>query len=196
MYKSCKTKQSADRQRYIIMCLRDLLQTQSFAEITVQQICRRADIPGKTFYRYFSGKQDVLDAMIDFAIVDFESFPGPYQKGDARTSEKDLEKLFLFWYQNRDLLVALRRSGMSARLIERTIAVNNTGKVGARFATVSGSTESDEFRMMTCFSISGLYALILDWQYSGFQKSPQQMARAAIRLLTQPLYQSIPDVCI
>ena len=93
MYKVCKTKQSAERQRYIVDCLMEMLFSMPFHEITVQALCKKADIPRKTFYRYFEGKEDVFDAMVDQVMLEYERFPGPYRQGEHRTSEKDMEKL-------------------------------------------------------------------------------------------------------
>ena len=76
MYKDCKTPQSAQRQRHIVSCLVCMMQTQTFQEITVQDLCRKADVPRKSFYRYFECKEDVFTAAIDFLIFDFDPIIG------------------------------------------------------------------------------------------------------------------------
>ena len=191
MYKACKTKQSAERQRYIVNGLVEMLQSQRFSEVTVQSLCRQAQLPRKTFYRYFEGKEDVLDAMIDLATMDYESFCGPYRAGESRTSEKEMERLFQFWLQHKNILDALQRSGMSGRLIERSMHLSYLEKVGYRLANHSGEAGPDTFRMTTYFSICGLYVLILDWHHRSCLETPGEMAHATYKLLTEPLYRTL-----
>lgn len=189
MYKACKTKQSAERQRSIVDCLMEMLLSMPFQEITVQALCLKADIPRKTFYRYFDGKEDVFDAMVDNVMLEYERFSGPYRVGDRRTSEKDMEKLFSFWREHDAFLTAVSRSGMIGRFIERSIYTSFQEKLGMTLAT--HQMEPDSFRIATCFSMCGLFALIWDWRRRGYSQTPREMARIAVKLLTQPLYQSL-----
>ncbi len=65
MYKKCKTLQSAQRQQHIIETLISLMQTNTYDEISVSTLCEHAEIPRKTFYRYFDSKEDLLQATLD-----------------------------------------------------------------------------------------------------------------------------------
>ena len=186
MYKVCKTKQSAERQRYVVDCLMEMLFSMPFHEITVQALCKKADIPRKTFYRYFEGKEDVFDAMVDQVMLEYERFPGPYRQGKHRTSEKDMEKLFSFWHEHDAVLTAVSRSGMIGRFIERSIYTSFQEKLGMSSATQQ--TTPDSFRITTCFSMCGLFALIWDWRRRGYPQTPREMAQITVKLLTQPLY--------
>ena len=60
MYKICKTKQSADRQRYISDVLFKMLLRHSIDEISISSLCQKAKIPRKAFYRYFDTLEDVV----------------------------------------------------------------------------------------------------------------------------------------
>ena len=48
---------------YIAQALLQLMETAPFAAITVQQIAARAGVNRSTYYRHFSGKEDVLLAL-------------------------------------------------------------------------------------------------------------------------------------
>lgn len=72
MYKLCKIEESANRQRKIENVLIDMMQKQDFSKIKVNELCKRADIPRKTFYAYFDSKEDVLNALIEHTIYDME----------------------------------------------------------------------------------------------------------------------------
>ena len=190
MYKICQTKQSAERQRHIVDCLFEMLKSIPFQDVTAQALCQKSEVPRKTFYRYFDGKEDVFDVMVDYIMLDYERFPGPYREGERRTSEKDMEKMFLFWHEHDDFLTAVSRSGLSGRFIERSIYTSFQEKLG--MTMVAQQESLDWFRITTCFSMCGLFALIWDWRRRGYPQTPQEMAHIAVKLLTQPLYRSLP----
>ena len=187
MYKVCKTQQSAERQRHIVDCMMEMLHEERFESITVQALCNRAQIPRKTFYRYFEEKDDVISAMADLIMMEYEKFSGPYREGDRRTSTRDMEKLFTFWYQNRDMLDLFDRNSLTQRLIERFIVVGCNENVGERLIARK-EDDREMFHMVIKFSVCGLFALILNWRRRGYAQTPQEMAEIAVRLLTQPLY--------
>lgn len=185
MYKLCKTEQSAARQRALEMGLLAAMQASRYEDINVSNLCQRMDIPRKSFYRYFSGKDGALHALIDHTLIEYESFAGRHRQ-EKRTLTGDLEQYFLFWLEQKALLDALERSGMSGILIERTIrhAISET-VFPQRFMT----RESRQMQQhVVTFAVCGLTTIVLQWHRSGYQESPRSLAMVAERLLTQPLF--------
>ena len=45
----------------LITSFSDLLQTKSFEQITVQDLCAKANVRRSTFYRHFNDKYDLLN---------------------------------------------------------------------------------------------------------------------------------------
>ena len=80
MYKLCKTEQSAQRQRQLEEGLLAAMRTKRYEEITISDLCDQMGIPRKSFYRYFSGKDGALHALIDHALLDYESFTAEFLK--------------------------------------------------------------------------------------------------------------------
>ena len=71
MYKICKTEQSSQRQRQIEQGLFQLMRIMRYEDISISDLCEKLQIPRKTFYRYFSGKDGALYALIDHILIDF-----------------------------------------------------------------------------------------------------------------------------
>ena len=82
MYKLCKTEQSATRQKMLELGLLNCMLTRHYEEISVSDLCTAMDIPRKSFYRYFSGKDGALHALIDHTLMGYEGFL--YRKGHRR----------------------------------------------------------------------------------------------------------------
>ncbi|NHX22198.1 TetR/AcrR family transcriptional regulator, partial [Escherichia coli] len=48
----------------LITSFSDLLQTKSFEQITVQDLCANANVRRSTFYRHFNDKYDLLNHVV------------------------------------------------------------------------------------------------------------------------------------
>lgn len=189
MYKMCKTEQSAARQRELEQGLLTAMLSHHYDEISVSDLCSQIGIPRKSFYRYFSGKEGALHALIDHTLLGYESFALPEYYGEKRTTQHDLERFFQFWLLQKPLLDALSKSGLSGVLIERSIehAVSDVG-TPSRFLP---QAEKMEKKHATMFGVCGLMSMMLDWHNGGYTVPPRQMAQLAVRLLTRPLFLSL-----
>ncbi len=188
MYKLCKTEQSAARQRQLEQGLMELMTAMQYEDISVSDLCQQMQIPRKAFYRYFSGKDGALHAMIDHTLLEYEAF-GYAHKNRRRTLTGELTQFFAFWQQHDRLLNALCRSNLSGVLMDRTIeyAISET-VVPGRFL------ENEELGMrshVVQFAICGLMSMVLRWHQNGYLENAQEMAQVAARLLEKPLF---PDV--
>lgn len=186
MYKQCQTEQSAARQRQLEQGLLEAMLHQQFDQITISDLCVGMDIPRKAFYRYFTGKEGALYALIDHALMDFDTFSNMEnareQQEDAR---KYMERVFRYWVDNKRLLDALERSNLSGVLIQRAIAYTKELNTLPQFLQ-SASRQMRDYAMM--FAICGLMSMLVQWHHDGFSETVEQMADLAIRLLSEPLF--------
>lgn len=185
MYKLCKTEQSAARQRELEAGLLRAMETTRYEDISVCDLCDRLQVPRKSFYRYFTSKDGALQALMDHSLMEFDLFALDYEK-DSRTVNLDLERFFQFWLAHRDLLDALARSGLTGMLIERAIAYALSDEILPRRFLPGDSLEMQQ--QITMFSVCGLMSMVLTWHNSGFEKTAQEMACIAVRMLSQPLF--------
>lgn len=184
MYKFCKTEQSVQRQRELEQGLLTMMEHQRFDEISVSDLCDRLNIPRKSFYRYFSSKEGALHALIDHALLDFESFTTEHSHRTASVQE-DMEQCFAYWLHKKKLLDALAKSGLSGVLVNRAIGHSVFEAMsGRRFLPVE---EQQAQEYITLFFVSGFMSMVIQWHHEGYPQSVQQMAQIAIRLVSQPI---------
>ena len=185
MYKMCKTEQSSARQRDLEEGLLSLMLSRHYDEISVSDLCKQMGIPRKSFYRYFSGKEGALYALIDHTLLEYESFRIPDRNGNFHHYPIDLEVFFQFWLLQKPLLDALQRSGISGVLVTRSIdhALSDMG-VPMRHL------QKDQLlrHHATRFGVCGLMSMVLDWHHSGYELPAKQMAQIAMQLMTKPLF--------
>lgn len=192
MYKLCKTEQSAQRQRELEQGLLQAMGSHHYEEISVSDLCDQMEIPRKSFYRYFSSKDGALHALIDHTLLEYEGFALKEGTEGKRTYQSDLEKFFRFWKEQKLLLDALERSGISGILVTRSIdhAMSDVG-MPTRFLPQNEKLAREH---ATMFGVCGLMSMVLNWHHGGYALSAAQMAAIAVQLLTKPLFSEVPHI--
>ena len=185
MYKLCKTEQSAQRQRSLEEGLLTAMKTKRYEEITISDLCSQMEIPRKSFYRYFSGKDGALHALIDHTLLDFEQFSGILVGSSPTNIHQELRRFFEFWQQHRQFLDALERSGLSGVLVQRAISQAQNEYVPSR-SPVNPEIRAMQYHAVT-FAICGLMSMVTRWHRSGYSESVTEMAQIATALMTKPL---------
>lgn len=184
MYKLCKTEESAARQRELEHGLLNAMSVLSYEQISVSDLCQQIGIPRKAFYRYFSGKEGALHALIDHTLLEFESVA--FERG---TGAHYLVSFFTFWQGKQELLDALERSALSDVLIQR--AVNHALSAPAVGRCSPNTWEKADSRL---FLVGGLMSVMLRWHRDGYPVPAKQMGAAATRLLSKPLIQEVAEL--
>lgn len=186
LYKLCKTEQSAKRQRQLEQGLLEMMCSARFDDIMISDLCEKLQVPRKSFYRYFSGKEGALHALIDHTMMEYEAFSREKQKGKERCLQLELEIFFEFWLSQKTFLDALQKSGLSTILMERVfIYVNSEGVFPVRF--MPGDDDQSRRHILT-FAVCGMFSMVLMWHHRKFKESVVNMARLAKRMLDQPLF--------
>lgn len=196
MYKLCKTEESSRRQREIEGYLLSLMTVKNFEDISVMDICLGMNMPRKAFYRYFDNKDGALHALIDHTLMDFEPFNEAYERGRGKSTARrqlkgELERFFVFWTlpEKKALLDGLEKSNLTGLLIQSSVDFSNSSFVNpAKFLP----DESEWMRTeLLQFAICGLMSITLSWYRGGFAESTSDMAAAAARMFSRPLF---PDL--
>ena len=189
MYKLCKTEQSSKRQREIEGCLLELLTIKHYEDITITEICERMNIPRKSFYRYFDGKEGLKQSLINHTVMDYYGAQSYATNRNAITLKGEFEIFFCFWKERKELLFALDKSGLLGHLIESSVsfAMNEYNNVRKYL-----SDSYDEDKLVAYqFMISGLMTMMINWYRGGFSESVENISRATAKIITRPLFENL-----
>ena len=189
MYKLCKTEESSKRQRDIEGVLLQLMREKRYDDISVSEICERANMPRKSFYRYFDGKEGAMQSLLYHNITDFHAFSMGSDKKERRTLSGEFEEFFLFWKEKRDFLEAFDKSKLIGLLVEHSTSYAMSEFINIRKFLPEG--DDREKVHVFQFTICGLMTLTIDWYRSGYAESVPEIARTAARLISKPLF---PDL--
>ena len=178
MAKICTGEKTAARQRWIENGLLELMQERKFDDITVTDLCGHLDLSRRSFYRYFSDMEDVLDSLLNRVFQEMVI-------ADSSLAIPEIEKVYDFWFLHKHVLSALARSGMHSKIVQYALKYADEDALKNHLSTDDLGMELS--REMNLFVISGLSSLLISWHAEGFQKTPRQMAEIAHRMLSQPL---------
>ena len=171
MYKHCNTEESAQRQRQLEQCLLDLMGEHLLQQITISDICQKAGISRKSFYRYFDNKEDCLHALLDHVIMDGSSYYIS-ETDENVTGSAFCVRIFEYWKQQTPLLDALERNGQSIQIVQRIIRyILEEEPDYARYMGIPDHSVLEH----VVFTVSGVMGLVLAWHHEGYQKSAGQM---------------------
>ena len=189
MYKLCKTEQSANRQREIENCFIDILRHKHYEDVSVTEICQKMNIPRKSFYRYFEGKEGVIHSVMNRLMMDFNTIHLDTNNKDNITLRGEFELFFNFWKDRRDILSILDKSGLLGRLIEMGtgFAMNEYDYVSSYLSNSDNEDKLVAYR----FAVSGIMTMMLSWYKGGFKESVETMSRATVKIITRPLFENL-----
>ncbi len=172
-YRHCITEESADRQRQFENALLELMGQKDLHKISIQEVCDRVGLSRKTFYRYFSSREECLNALVDHAILDYTQVS--LHSDHMQTT---LERFYTYWKSQAVLLDALYYSELGNLLFERAmLCASEEYGIRSCFLQDNGSYEH------TIFFISGIFGVLMNWYTEGFQRSPAQIANSLSQLL-------------
>lgn len=184
MYTLCSTEKSAAQQRKLEQAFLDLLLQMPYDSIRISEICRHAGCSRKVFYRLFENKTDILIALIDHTLLDFNN----YCPDSEEIGEDFLYRFFAFWKSQHRLLSALALSQGISLLTER--AIRHVLSEDALVLKTFGADNSCYGREVVVFYLSGVFSLIRDWYESGYQRPIGEMSALLKTLLsTTPVKQ-------
>ena len=177
MYTLCTTEKTASQQKRFEQTFLQMLLESDYDTITISDLCRRAELSRKIFYRLFEKKADVLYALIDHTLLEGQTYIP-----DDSVGPGELHRFFAFWKSQKDLLDALLKHQNSHMLTDRAIRhiVRENSDIVHTFGADIGS-----FRMETIlFYISGIFSLVLVWHQQGYDHSIDEMSQLLMDLLS------------
>ena len=189
MYKICKTEQSAKRQREIESALYAALKKKNYEDITVTELCNSLNMPRKSFYRYFDGKDDILSALLDHTMMNYSGF---VKSNNYWSIKKELETFYMFWYENRELLEILEKNRLINKLFECAVRFPIKDMISVS-KYLPNESEWAKVRIFE-FAIFALLFEAINWYREGFKTAVSDMADISCRLLSQPLFPNFDKI--
>ena len=159
---------NAEQKRFFQTCLYDalmkLMPEKKFDKISVGELCECAGVSRMTYYRSYNSKEDILLQHLD------ECFAAYLAELPVQDFYGVALSFFQFWRgQERDFLIAVLRSGLSAQLMDKFYSY-----LDQIIPQMVSGEEVQPF--VKSFLAGGLYKMLMDWIKTGTQTAPEEMA--------------------
>jgi AcrR family transcriptional regulator len=170
--------------RMIDEAMMSLLEEKPFSEISVTELCEKADINRNTFYSHYEKPAEVL-AHLEGKIIEEISDV----LSDSDVSEDVTEKVLIVLESNQRMTKILLSDYAESDFSEKifSLARNRAHSIAEKRSSRLSAAYQD---MLSCFTIAGGAAVVRRWAENGFRESSKDIA-GFIRLVT---YNGIDDI--
>lgn len=163
--------------RMIDEAMVSLLEQKPISEISVTELCERADINRNTFYDHYNSCADVLEHLEQKL---FEKLSNAFS---VQTNSVDSTEIVLKVFSNEKRLSKVLLSDHAGTRFSNSIIRAAQGR-NIALASRNASRLSPAYRMMLSdFSIAGGAAIIRRWARGGMKEPPEDVAKF-IRLVS------------
>ena len=161
----------------ISLALYALLLRMPYEEITVSDICRKADISRVSFYHYYDKKDDIL---IQFSDERFAEFFDDFTKLESMTFQDLIVELFRFLRKNSRQLTILRYAKKEDILLEQFYSY---GRYIFSNTLTSKLLKDRNNPFLVPFLVGGLFQVIMRWLDEGMTSSPEEIAQSIFEIV-------------
>ena len=155
----------------LITTFSDLLETKSFENITIQDLCEKANVRRSTFYRHFNDKYDLLNHIVGTLIEYFRTLHLPEidPKDPRQFFNKFMKDILFFISDNKTMVKSVISINIYSEVYQ--ILYNQiyaVVKLQIEFDKQIGQFYIDEF-IYGEFLTGGILSVILNWIQYGQQ---------------------------
>ena len=143
----------------------DLLENTPLQQVTITEICERAEINRTTFYKYYSNECDLYTEIENDFIKILEV-------NLANGHEQSLEGILNLIYSNQKMAKAMINNSVEESLSQRIFSLASINS----YINLRKLNNLPYKNQIIFFLFSGSYALVKNWINTGFQMSPKEMA--------------------
>lgn len=173
------------RVKYTRMVLEDsfikLMEKKDISQITIKEICEKADINRATFYAHYSDQNDLLRKIENKLLDNIKAY---LEKIDQKKTEVSAvliaEKIFEYIQENARLckLLLSERGDFSFQKQIMTLVYD----IIIAEITDNNKITKEDAEYVYSFTISGCVGIVQKWLDDGMKKSPRYMAETVIKL--------------
>ena len=164
-------------QDYIITAFLDLLQTKAFAKITITELCERANISRRTFYRHFKDLYDVAMQYSNDLMTGLSATLTEYLLKNEFANRREFARIFFNFLEPYSKIIACFQQNNLEELLFTAYITNLCMLPFQEYETKEKKAQPSPYFL--AFLLGGLWSLLNVWIKNGCKKSPAELAEIA-----------------
>ncbi len=152
-----------------------LMKEQSFSEITITDIIRKAGVSRASYYRNYSSKEDILEKFLQKITIEYSNALTKYDP-----STESFESWLELLSRTRKLapqFKLLLQAGFGEKILDRFIAQCNK----------SNNESNPDLFITNCYTAGGIYSVLSQWVLSDMEIADNTIATICSDLMMQGL---------
>lgn len=166
-------KQKQQSMQWLREALLDLMVEKNFNNISITEICDKADLSRRTFYRLYESKEDILKRYADSLCQQyFELF-----KEEEDLSLSNVANIFFsFWKDYRCFLLILYKQNLIYILLFQFNRLLPEVYVNYKSHLLQVKDKTS-IKYVAFYNAGGFWNLLIKWIEDGCVKTPEDMSR-------------------
>lgn len=156
-------------QQWIMSALLELMEITEYDKITVSQICQKAELDRRTFYRNFDSKYDVLK---QYTRLLGEEYMKMYATAEETTKYTAAKIFFEFWSRHLYFIRNIKKCGLSDFVFQQ---FENFTRQHYELL-VDGDTLNVPLEYAFTYRIGGYWNVMITWALKDVLLPPEEMA--------------------
>lgn len=174
-------KRNEKTKRLISIAFYSLLLKRRFDDITISDICKKANVSRMSFYRHYNSKEDIF---VVFSDERFAEFFDDVVRRQEPTLEAFINSLFVYFKTYSRQILILVQSKKENILVEQFKSYCRYLFSGSHIKNFS--IDKNNSQSITFFA-TGLCYTLLHWVENGLQPDINTISKEVIKLLTKGL---------
>ncbi len=173
---------------HLARALIELSCEEGYEAVTIQSIADRAGINYRTFYRHYSGKEDLLHDVLRSSIADIRQVMPPPTSAELidpafeTTTRSNMIALYEYVAENSKIFRVLLQSGPDALGPLQEIAQKETETYFAELPL-----GDFPYELVSRHMVAATFSFIQWWLDMGMAYTPEQMGDFAAQLIMMPI---------
>lgn len=148
----------------------DLIQTKKIESITISELCQKADVSRRTFYRHFNTKEDIVSCYMHKIMSELALVLEPMVKDNDPYSF--VSTFFTFMLPYTKLIAHLQQNDLVSIMFSCYIQCLTPLSYPPTLSDVHASSLDCKLAYM----LGGLWSLLTFWIMNDCKQTPQQLA--------------------
>lgn len=170
-------------QQAFINALLLLMKEKSYNQISVSELSEIAQYDRRTYYRYFSSRDDIL---YSYCAILLAEMAGDMSKTQL-TPQSGFLLYFEFWNRNREFLKLLDKQNLLYFLGEKQdqLLYQHVGRKVHEDLPSELKDVSEFSRFAYYFTLGGLWQMLILWIRDGMTQTPEQLTSYALSIFAE-----------
>lgn len=155
----------------------ELMEQKNIRQISIKELCERADVSRSTFYAYYGSQYDLLDAIRKEIIEANQQMAAKEENRDELHTRLLLEQHFQYILDHIRMFMAFSTgSSEDYEIPRRTMQIILLPYIDSKLIRRDPPVTADEYEHICLFCIFGCIAVVKNWMRNPSRFTPQALA--------------------